>query len=115
MVKKILRGSSLIKDIYYKLQAWAVKNNISHKFLKLNNEYPGFVYYSLDEEYLIFINENLTEKTKKEVYCSELNNIIKSDPKYSYIIDPNIINLDTQKHNNNSISEVIEIITLFFD
>lgn len=113
MVKKKLKGSSLIQDIYYNLQSWAVENNISHKFLKLDNEYPGFVYYSIDEEYLILINENLTERTKKEVYCSELNNIIKSDPKYSYIIDPNIINLED--HNNNSISEVIEIVTLFFD
>lgn len=115
MAKKKLRGSSLIQDIYYNLQSWAVENKIYHKFLKLNNDYPGFVYYSIDKEYLIFIDENLPEKTKKEVYCSELNNIIKCDPKISYIIDTNIINIKAENQNDNYISEIVKTTALFFD
>lgn len=75
-----------LQRTYIDFRAWAKANNIYSKIFPLNFELWGFVYKSKYDDYLIVINNHLTNEMQKEVFCHEVEHILYDMPKQCYLV-----------------------------
>ena len=109
------KQDTALQRTYINFQAWARANNIYHSIVTLNLELWGFVYHSKYGEYLIAVNDRLSNNIQKEVFCHEVEHIFNDLPEHSYIIGVDMQHAKIERNADKRASAVMETAANFFD
>ena len=108
------KQNTALQRTYINFQAWARDNNIYHAISPLNLELWGFVYSSKYGEYLIVVNDRLSNNMQKEVFCHEVEHILSDFPENSYFIGLDMQYSKIETRANEFASAVAETAANFF-